>query len=45
MPMVGAALKRASLLTLRPGELRFAEWPEIDLFADIIKVHSRNRDL
>jgi hypothetical protein len=45
MPMVGAALKRASLLTLRPRELRFAEWPEIDLFADIIKVHSRNRDL
>jgi integrase len=30
-PVVRAALKLAPLLLLRPGELRFAEWPEIDL--------------
>lgn len=30
-PVVRAALKLAPMLLLRPGELRFAEWPEIDL--------------
>jgi integrase len=29
--VVRAALKLAPMLLLRPGELRFAEWPEIDL--------------
>jgi len=29
-PVVRAALKLAPMLLLRPGELRFAEWPEID---------------
>ena len=32
-PVVRAALKLAPMLLLRPGELRFAEWPEIDLDA------------
>ena len=32
-PVVRAALKLAPMLLLRPGELRFAEWPEIDLEA------------
>jgi integrase len=32
-PVVRAALKLAPLLLLRPGELRFAEWSEIDLDA------------
>ncbi len=31
--VVRAALKLAPMLLLRPGELRFAEWPEIDLDA------------
>ena len=31
--MVRAALKLAPMLLLRPGELRFGEWPEIDLDA------------
>jgi integrase len=30
-PVVRAALKLAPMLLLRPGELRFAEWAEIDL--------------
>jgi len=30
-PVVRAALKLAPMLLLRPGELRFAEWSEIDL--------------
>ncbi|WP_234414000.1 phage integrase central domain-containing protein [Ideonella sp. A 288] len=30
-PVVRAALKLAPMLLLRPGELRYAEWPEIDL--------------
>jgi integrase len=30
-PVVRAALQLAPMLLLRPGELRFAEWPEIDL--------------
>ena len=30
-PVVRAALKLAPMLLLRPGELRFAEWTEIDL--------------
>ena len=30
-PVVRAALKLSPMLLLRPGELRFAEWPEIDL--------------
>lgn len=30
-PVVRAALKLAPMLLLRPGELRFGEWPEIDL--------------
>ena len=34
-PVVRAALKVAPMLLLRPGELRFAEWPEIDLDAAI----------
>lgn len=32
-PVVRAALKLAPMVLLRPGELRFAEWPEIDLDA------------
>lgn len=32
-PVVRAALKLAPMLLLRPGELRCAEWPEIDLDA------------
>lgn len=32
-PVVRAALKLAPMLLLRPGELRFAEWPEMDLDA------------
>lgn len=32
-PVVRAALRLAPMLLLRPGELRFAEWPEIDLEA------------
>ncbi|MBK7617110.1 MAG: integrase arm-type DNA-binding domain-containing protein [Burkholderiales bacterium] len=32
-PVVRAALKLAPMLLLRPGELRYAEWPEIDLEA------------
>jgi integrase len=32
-PVVRAALKLAPMLLSRPGELRFAEWPEIDLDA------------
>ena len=32
-PVVRAALKLAPMLLLRPGELRWAEWPEIDLDA------------
>jgi integrase len=32
-PVVRAALKLAPMLLLRPGELRFAEWHEIDLDA------------
>ena len=32
-PVVRAALRLAPMLLLRPGELRFAEWPEIDLDA------------
>jgi integrase len=32
-PVVRAALKLAPMLLLRPGELRFAEWSEIDLDA------------
>jgi integrase len=32
-PVVRAALKLAPMLLLRPGEVRFAEWPEIDLDA------------
>jgi integrase len=32
-PVVRAALKLAPMLLLRPGELRFAEWIEIDLDA------------
>ena len=32
-PVVRAALKLAPMLLLRPGELRFAEWPEIELDA------------
>ena len=32
-PVVRAALKLAPMLLLRPGELRYAEWPEIDLDA------------
>lgn len=32
-PVVRAALKLAPMLLLRPGELRFAEWCEIDLEA------------
>src|SRR6185295_9190657 len=32
-PVVRAALQLAPMLLLRPGELRFAEWPEIDLDA------------
>jgi integrase len=31
--VVRAALKLAPMVLLRPGELRFAEWPEIDLDA------------
>jgi len=30
-PVVRAAFKVAPMLLLRPGELRFAEWAEIDL--------------
>ncbi len=32
-PVVRAAVRLAPMLLLRPGELRFAEWPEIDLDA------------
>ena len=32
-PVVRAALRLAPMVLLRPGELRFAEWPEIDLDA------------
>ena len=32
-PVVRAALKLAPMLLLRPGELRFGEWVEIDLAA------------
>ena len=32
-PVVRAALRLAPMLLLRPGELRFAEWPEIELEA------------
>lgn len=32
-PVVAAALRLAPMLLLRPGELRCAEWPEIDLDA------------
>lgn len=32
-PVVRAALQLAPMLLLRPGELRFAEWPEINLDA------------
>ena len=32
-PVVRAALKLAPMLLLRPGELRFGEWVEIDLDA------------
>ena len=32
-PVVRAALKQAPILLLQPGELRFAEWPEIDIDA------------
>ena len=38
--MVRAALKLAPMLLLRPGELRFAEWPEIDLDAALWTVPS-----
>ena len=34
-PVVRAALELAPMLLLRPGELRFAEWHEIDLDADL----------
>ena len=34
-PVVRAALKLAPMLLLRPGELRFAEWVEIDLDSDL----------
>ncbi len=37
-PVVRAALKLAPMLLLRPGELRFAEWPEIDLEAALWQV-------
>ena len=37
-PVVRAALKLAPLLLLRPGELRFAEWAEIDLEAALWSV-------
>ena len=37
-PVVRAALKLAPMLLLRPGELRFAEWPEIDLEAALWSV-------
>ena len=37
-PVVRAALKLAPMLLLRPGELRFAEWPEIDLDAALWSV-------
>lgn len=39
-PVVRAALKLAPMLLLRPGELRFAEWPEIDLDAALWTVPS-----
>jgi integrase len=39
-PVVRAALKLAPMLLLRPGELRFAEWPEIDLDAAVWTVPS-----
>ena len=39
-PVVRAALKLAPMLLLRPGELRFAEWPEIDLEAALWTVPS-----
>jgi integrase len=39
-PVVRAALKLAPMLLLRPGELRFAQWPEIDLDAAIWTVPS-----
>jgi len=37
-PVVRAALKLAPMLMLRPGELRFAEWAEIDLEAALWQV-------
>jgi len=37
-PVVRAALKLAPMLLLRPGELRFAEWTEIDLDAALWQV-------
>jgi integrase len=37
-PVVRAALKLAPMLLLRPGELRFAQWPEIDLGAALWSV-------
>ncbi len=37
-PVVRAALKLAPMLLLRPGELRFAEWSEIDLDAALWSV-------
>jgi integrase len=37
-PVVRAALKLAPMLLLRPGELRFAEWAEIDLEAALWQV-------
>jgi integrase len=37
-PVVRAALKLAPMLLLRPGELRYAEWPEIDLDAALWSV-------
>lgn len=39
-PVVRAALKLAPMLLLRPGELRFAEWPEINLDAALWTVPS-----
>lgn len=40
-PVVRAALKLAPMLLLRPGELRFAEWSEIDLDAAMWTVPAR----
>jgi integrase len=39
-PVVRAALKLAPMLLLRPGELRYAEWHEIDLDAALWTVPS-----